>query len=47
MNDTIRDRANRVIDEARERAREIVEMLRHHTGTRKLVPQRVPVRNNR
>lgn len=47
VSDTIRDRADRVIDGARQRAQALMEFLQQKTGTRKLEPQPVPVRKDR
>ena len=46
MKEKVRDKANRVIDEARERVRELAELLRQNPAGKKLAPKPVPVRVN-
>lgn len=46
MKDQFRDKANRVIEEARERVRELAELLRQNPSGKKLAPKPVPVRVN-
>jgi hypothetical protein len=46
VKDQFRDKANRFIEEARERVRELAELLRQNPSGKRLVPKPVPVRVN-